>query len=129
VRGSTRDHDVQAERTPTAGEELLGSSLAAARMREAVGGEPGRVERQRDPVGGEQALAPREPCARQVFGQRHERGNGRHLGGARIAEFAVAERELEVAGVQRRVTARAAEDAPAPGWRELDREPVRLEEH
>ena len=121
------DHHVEAERPPGRGEEVLRPGLSRAGVGEPAGRERARIQPARDPVGGEQAPPRLQAGPGQVLGQRDEGRPGGHRRRAGVAELAVAERELEVAGVQRGAAAGAAEHAAAPARGQLDRDPVGLE--
>ena len=93
------DHGVHAERAARRGEEVLRSDLTGAGMLQAAGAEVGGIERQRNPLGGEQPDPGRQAVARRVFGERQERGHAGHRPGAEVAELAVV---AAVAGSRRR---------------------------
>ncbi len=121
----TRDDDVQAER-PAGGREEL---LRARPGRDGDGPVPRalnarRIERTRDPA---RRRTGRVPGSRPAPGRYSVRARNdapaRHQPGAPVAELAVVERKLEVAGVERGAAGRAPEHPAAPARGSSTRSP------
>ena len=108
---------------------MLGPDLTGPTVRQSPFPEARGVERQRDPAGREQASPGLQAVTGYVLGERQERSQPGHRAGAGIAELTVVERQLKAAGVQGCDAARRGEHAAAPAARQLDRQPVRLDDH